>query len=136
MSTLKSPNTMVFWSQKCVRASSKYGRCSRVEEGVFSDERGPFSGDELAAHHIWLVKVRQLDAPSLMLVPDNRSISILCVAVRRRDRLQAHHSVSHPVLTIHMSVILVSIRIIIPKPPIHATWKAYKIPKPQPLRIW
>ena len=60
---------MRFWSRKCVRDSTKSGRCSILE--VLYDERGPFIGIYLADHHVWTMKVYQLDDIALSFVPDD-----------------------------------------------------------------
>ena len=92
-------------SRNCVRASTKSGRCSRVEEeGVFYDEQGLFASDDLAVPHVCPVKAHWINAPVQRSVQDDHAHSPLFFSVRLRDCFQAHHVISGPVKTISLVV--------------------------------
>ena len=92
------------FSRERGRASAKSCRCARLEgwRDVYTNERGLFAGDDLAAYQFWIVKACQLYAPALGSVPENHSLYPLCVAIRHCYRLQSKHAVSHIVSTIRL----------------------------------
>ena len=104
---------------------------------MYVDERCPFAtGDNIAAHHVWTVEVRQIDAPSLWSFPDDQDRPAPCAplesVVISRDL-----TTSYPNMLWYYawSVTLVSVRTIWSKPRTCTSQMAWASPNPRLLHM-